>query len=1128
MKNIFIHNGRDNMKLKKLFYKVGTILLILIIILYNLAPLVTFAIEDNSERENTEVQNEENEAETGEIENIKQSIKINDEKLYFAIIEQLENAEEQIDFEKDDNITTIIITDSELSKVKKLKLNNVNLSDITGLEGFKYLEELNISNNNITYINSLSQLTALRKLEAFGNTIEDISPIINITTLEYLDISKNKLRDNSGNSDDCITFKISNLENLTYLDLSHNYLIFTNGLNKLTNLTELNLYDNMIKKLDGIYGFDEEKPELCGFKNLETLNLGQNNEFNNSYISGIANLDTLTTLKRLDFSQNNNKWIVNYIKKLKDIEYLNLEGNQITTLTGKGFEDLTGLKEINLYNNYITNISPLFSIDSLEKIIVQKNNIVSLENILNENDELVWENLKYLDIAFNNIDNNTNSDIINILCYKSNNKEIDLNFENITNTSELPHNDSNGIKYVTYEDFGARCDGEYDDFIAIRNAHIFANENNCEVRGTENKEYHIFKYYEDPVEINTNVNWNNSKIIIHDEEIENYSGRYKDIFIINNMKDSVKKIDNPEWTINKKTKKIDISDLNISGYQRYYCIAINSDKTQFIRAGSNANSGNYQQDYFIIDNEGNLLNDVQWDFEKLTSIEFFGIPNTGILIQNVNIITNSLISQSETSYRKNNSKDEYFARGIYLNYASNVKISGLNHTISNDELSGSYRGIIRAWYGTNLEITDCSLFTRKYSMIDRSTYDLNLYAIVNGKIKNVVSNNIGDEQRWGITGTNYSKDIIFENCTLNRIDAHAGIYNLDIINCTIGCKGLTLIGQGNLNVIGTTVTSKAFLILRSDYGSTWDGNVNIKNCTFKYNQSSKEPKLVQIDFLFDDNNYENLHDFGYQCKFPNLYVENLKIDISERNGYEDIVIIPVYTEAKLRSVPESYWPEKIFINGYEFLNNDIQKPYIKFFGTYPPNIENVNENYCITDSKLKLNNIDGEDITGKFNLNEELKTSENIYFKINKNCSANNYLSLYKENQPIVEDIQVDDIYNYTFTENGKYQIKIVSKPIIYKKNQDGTISESEDSKISGEKIYEFEIEKEETYLKGDVNGDGKVTLLDYGLVLAHVKRTKLLEGEQLQRADVNGDNKVTLLDYGLILAHVKRTKLLF
>ena len=69
---------------------------------------------------------------------------------------------------------------------------------------------------------------------------------------------------------------------------------------------------------------------------------------------------------------------------------------------------------------------------------------------------------------------------------------------------------------------------------------------------------------------------------------------------------------------------------------------------------------------------------------------------------------------------------------------------------------------------------------------------------------------------------------------------------------------------------------------------------------------------------------------------------------------------------------------------------------------------------------------------------------------------------------------------------------------------------------------------KDSNFIIGDVNGDGKVTLIDYGLVLAHVKRTKLLTGDQIKRADVNKDGKITLIDYGLILAHVKRTKLLF
>ena len=67
-----------------------------------------------------------------------------------------------------------------------------------------------------------------------------------------------------------------------------------------------------------------------------------------------------------------------------------------------------------------------------------------------------------------------------------------------------------------------------------------------------------------------------------------------------------------------------------------------------------------------------------------------------------------------------------------------------------------------------------------------------------------------------------------------------------------------------------------------------------------------------------------------------------------------------------------------------------------------------------------------------------------------------------------------------------------------------------------------------ETYITGDVNGDGKVTLADCTKVLAHVKKTKLLTGEELKRADVNCDGNVTLADCTKVLAHVKKTKLLW
>ena len=62
-----------------------------------------------------------------------------------------------------------------------------------------------------------------------------------------------------------------------------------------------------------------------------------------------------------------------------------------------------------------------------------------------------------------------------------------------------------------------------------------------------------------------------------------------------------------------------------------------------------------------------------------------------------------------------------------------------------------------------------------------------------------------------------------------------------------------------------------------------------------------------------------------------------------------------------------------------------------------------------------------------------------------------------------------------------------------------------------------------QSILLGDVTGDGKITLVDYGNILAHVKGTKLLTGQNLKAADVNQDGKVTLVDYGKVLAYVKR-----
>lgn len=64
--------------------------------------------------------------------------------------------------------------------------------------------------------------------------------------------------------------------------------------------------------------------------------------------------------------------------------------------------------------------------------------------------------------------------------------------------------------------------------------------------------------------------------------------------------------------------------------------------------------------------------------------------------------------------------------------------------------------------------------------------------------------------------------------------------------------------------------------------------------------------------------------------------------------------------------------------------------------------------------------------------------------------------------------------------------------------------------------------EKEQEKMLGDVNGDGKINLIDYTKILSHVKKTKLLIEEEKALADINKDGKINLIDYTRVLAIVK------
>jgi hypothetical protein len=125
-------------------------------------------------------------------------------------------------------------------------------------------------------------------------------------------------------------------------------------------------------------------------------------------------------------------------------------------------------------------------------------------------------------------------------------------------------------------------------------------------------------------------------------------------------------------------------------------------------------------------------------------------------------------------------------------------------------------------------------------------------------------------------GSNYSKNLLYDSCVFSRFDAHMGVANATIRNSTLGHQGINAIGSGTFTVENTTVHGRSLVNLRSDYGSTWQGELIIRNCTFV--PGGGRP----ISGNLIGGTYSGQHDFGYTCYMPErITIEGLRIDDSK-------------------------------------------------------------------------------------------------------------------------------------------------------------------------------------------------------------------------------------------------------
>ncbi|MCL1787724.1 MAG: leucine-rich repeat domain-containing protein [Defluviitaleaceae bacterium] len=293
--------------------------------------------------------------------------------------------------------------------LRRLHLNDNNISDITPLENLWRLQHLNLRDNQISDIAPLP-VTFLERLDLTNNPIstwvpvasmpwvwgrdnafawdvdgsaaenqsegayiviqgqrisktltelylhswhltdEDIVPLQYMKSLEFLVLNGNDIADLT---------PLTNLASLEVLQLRSNNIEDLSPLSGLTNLRELHLSLNQISDLS----------PLVSLTALETLWLGNNNVRD---ISPLANLISLETL----YMNRNHISDLAPLESLTNLRVLWLGDNEISNISP--LASLTLLWWLDLDNNHVSDLTPLKGLTDLRIVSLRNNPVVDL------------------------------------------------------------------------------------------------------------------------------------------------------------------------------------------------------------------------------------------------------------------------------------------------------------------------------------------------------------------------------------------------------------------------------------------------------------------------------------------------------------------------------------------------------------------------------------------------------------------------------------------------------------------------------------------------------------------------------------------------------------------------------
>lgn len=290
------------------------------------------------------------------------------------------------------NIPTGDITQSDMLNLTVLPAISLGISDLSGLEFAKNLQQLSLYDNHISNLTPIAGLTGLTDLYLGKNQISDLSPLSSLTQLTTLLIENNQVVDLS---------PLENLKQLSFLDLSGNQVSNVSPVGALPQLFALFLQSNQITTISSLSGLssigildisDNHVSDLEPLKNRVSLQMLMADR---NHITNLAPLSNLVQLGSLTVS-NNQIVDIGAVSTLTNLTRLDLGFNKIASIAS--ISGLHKLEDLKLNNNQVALASPLMSATALIAVDLSNNLITNISGIL------ALTHLSALNVSYNYLD----------------------------------------------------------------------------------------------------------------------------------------------------------------------------------------------------------------------------------------------------------------------------------------------------------------------------------------------------------------------------------------------------------------------------------------------------------------------------------------------------------------------------------------------------------------------------------------------------------------------------------------------------------------------------------------------------------------------------------------------------